>query len=171
MGIDIYLRWPNQTKAEKEGQYTGFSITAGDVGYLREAYHGGPYATKHLLREAFNDEGEAKIPASVLRERLPETIMLAIYREHVVYGEGDPTVADVTNGVSPVVVKLLKEASAVAKAKQEAPTLTPEQVKAAEALIATRTLPDYALAFVDFVELATQKEAELGHPCTIIASY
>jgi 4-aminobutyrate aminotransferase-like enzyme len=35
---------------------TGFSATAGNVGYLREAYHGEPYATMHLCREAFREQ-------------------------------------------------------------------------------------------------------------------
>ena len=56
------------------------------VGYLRENYHGGPYVTRYLVREAFEvEEHEAAIPAAVLRERLPAAVMLAIYRDHVVY--------------------------------------------------------------------------------------
>jgi hypothetical protein len=87
MGIDIYAVWKGQTKEEAEAQITGFSVIDGHVGYLREAYHGGPYATKHLCREAFESEtNEAKIPAEVLRERLPETLRLAEEREREVYG-------------------------------------------------------------------------------------
>ena len=56
MGIDIYARWEGQTEAEKEAQYTGFSTTAGAVGYLREAYHGGPYVTQWLMPEAFSPD-------------------------------------------------------------------------------------------------------------------
>lgn len=50
MGIDVYLEWDGMSKAENEAQCTGFA-TAGAVGYLREAYHGGPYATRFLFRE------------------------------------------------------------------------------------------------------------------------
>ena len=84
MGIDIYMRWPGQTEEEKSAQFTGFDITMGRVGYLREAYHGPPYATYDFVAEAFSvehtcEEDEdscvgctgAPIPASVLRERLP----------------------------------------------------------------------------------------------------
>ena len=52
------------------------------VGYLRENYHGGPYVTRYLVREAFEaEEHEVAIPAAVLRERLPAAVMLAIYRD------------------------------------------------------------------------------------------
>jgi hypothetical protein len=54
MGIDLYARWNGITKAQKEAQYTGFR-TVGAAGYLREAYHGAPYATEVLIPEAFED--------------------------------------------------------------------------------------------------------------------
>ena len=90
MGIDIYMRWDKQTEDERQGQYTGFNIESGNVGYLREAYHGGIYATKHLVHEAFADdvpdEG-AIIPSLVLRKRLPETLKLHIQRHRDTYEE------------------------------------------------------------------------------------
>lgn len=55
MGIDVYLRWRNQTSDEHNAQMTGFSLISGNVGYLREAYHGGPYATRVLVPEAFDE--------------------------------------------------------------------------------------------------------------------
>jgi hypothetical protein len=85
MGIDIYARWRGQSQEEIEAQYCGFSTVAGNVGYLREAYHGEPYATRHLCAEAFA-EGEAAIPAATLRERLPQTLILAEERERRLYG-------------------------------------------------------------------------------------
>ena len=92
MGIDIYLRWQGQTKEEEEAQYTGFSVQHGHVGYLREAYHGGPYATKLLFPETWNeDEQTARIPNSVLRERMPKAIDAAVVRERTVYGVADVT--------------------------------------------------------------------------------
>lgn len=57
--------------------------------YLREAYHGEPYATRLLVPEAF-DQGEAEIAASVLRERLPAVLEVAQRREKLVYGETEP---------------------------------------------------------------------------------
>ena len=90
MGIDIYMRWDKQSEDERNAQYTWFSIEAGRVGYLREAYHGNIYATHYLVDEAFDndapDEGVV-IPANVLRERLPETLKLHIQRHKETYGE------------------------------------------------------------------------------------
>ena len=88
MGIDIYMRWEGMTEADREKQITGFDATVGDVGYLREAYHGGPYATKYLVEEAFEDgAGDVHIPAKELRERLPLTKDIVIQRAKEVYKE------------------------------------------------------------------------------------
>ena len=90
MGIDIYVRWKGQTEEEEEAQCTGFSVVHGRVGYLREAYHGDPYATRYLVSEAFEAEtAEAQIPAAVLRERLPQTLALVRQREIEVNHETD----------------------------------------------------------------------------------
>lgn len=86
MGIDIYLRWELMTEDEVEKQFQGYNVTIGNTGYLREAYHGEPYATKTLLPEAFDAHGDpVHIPASTLRERLPETMKNAMRREREVY--------------------------------------------------------------------------------------
>ena len=106
MGIDIYMNWDKQSEDEKQGQYTGFSIEHGHVGYLREAYHGHTFATRYLVEEAFAndapDEGVA-IPCNVLRERLPETLKLHIQRHKETYGEDvkedDPSAKALTNFV------------------------------------------------------------------------
>lgn len=55
MGIDIYARWAGQTASERSEQITGFSIAAGEVGYLRESI-GGTHAVTWLVPEAFADE-------------------------------------------------------------------------------------------------------------------
>jgi hypothetical protein len=90
MGIDIYAQWKGQTEEEKQAQLTGFSVVHGHVGYLREAYHGEPYATRHLVPEAFDAKGhEAAIPAAMLRERLPKTLELVEERERELYGQPD----------------------------------------------------------------------------------
>jgi len=87
MGIDIYARWNGQTEEEIKAQNTGFSTVHGHVGYLREAYHGEPYATRHLVREAFeHPDRRTQIPASILKARLPETIKLVTEREEKIYG-------------------------------------------------------------------------------------
>jgi len=91
MGIDIYARWPGQTEDEADAQGTGYSIAHGHIGYLREAYHGEPYATRVLVPEAFDRVAHpsgAPIPAATLRERLPETLATATRRQQLVYKEG-----------------------------------------------------------------------------------
>ncbi len=92
MGIDVYARWRGQTKEELTAQITGFSIAHGHVGYLREAYHGEPYATRALMPEAFNEtlisaypEG-VPISAETLRARLPAALEVAVERERDIYG-------------------------------------------------------------------------------------
>ncbi|GGI29840.1 hypothetical protein [Bradyrhizobium guangdongense] len=84
MGIDIYAQWEGMTEADRAAQVTGFSIEHGHVGYLREAYHGDPYATVELVNEAFVN-GQAYIPAATLRDRLPQVLRLAEKREREIY--------------------------------------------------------------------------------------
>jgi hypothetical protein len=85
MGIDIYAHWKGQSADETEAQGREWSsVVAGGTGYLREAYHGEPYATEHLCAEAF-ETGEARIGAAVLRERLPHTLALVEERERTLY--------------------------------------------------------------------------------------
>jgi len=96
MGIDIYMRWNDQTEEEEQAQYTGFSIVHGHVGYLREAYHGDPYATRVLVPEAFDEDCDAAaIPAATLRERLPDTLDAARRRELLIYESDEERVAGV----------------------------------------------------------------------------
>ena len=99
MGIDCYLINPDtdQIHAEEIGQEEamGFNPFSGHVGYLREAYHGGPYATKVLLPEAWIDEeerdegGAISIEASTLRHRLPKTLEAAAIRNRENYANRD----------------------------------------------------------------------------------
>jgi len=86
MGIDIYMRWKGITEEEKKGQITGFSTEHGHAGYLREAYHGAPYATKILVPEAFDSEtGEAQIESWVLETRMLPAMRAALARERTIY--------------------------------------------------------------------------------------
>jgi len=96
MGIDIYARWKGMTKEEERAQITGFDPCKGEAGYLREAYHGEPYATHYLVKEAFASKtGKAKIPAKVLRERLPTTLGMVQIREIVIYKSSKKRIAQV----------------------------------------------------------------------------
>jgi hypothetical protein len=85
MGIDIYAHWRDQSAEDKAKQSEAWlTIGAGGAGYLREAYHGEPYATKYLCAEAF-ETGNAHISAAVMRERLPHTLALVEERERKIY--------------------------------------------------------------------------------------
>jgi hypothetical protein len=90
MGIDVWAVWEGQLPEEAERQMKVWTNTeAGHVGYLRESYHGNIYATRHLVREAFEQPDGAEIAAAVLRERLPEALRLAERREREVYQTAD----------------------------------------------------------------------------------
>jgi hypothetical protein len=172
MGIDIYASWRGQSQAEANAQITNFSAAAGDVGYLREAYHGGPYVTKYLVAEAFESKSsEAVISARTLRERLPIAVLMHMYREQKLYGNGkDPAVVEIEK-LPDVLANLfrleLSDVSHVGFAR----ALTPESIETAKTLIAGGFLSGTAKAFVDFVELCERHERETGEPCTVMASY
>tara|TARA_R100000005_G_C4937663_1_gene163703 strand:+ start:288 stop:692 length:405 start_codon:yes stop_codon:yes gene_type:complete len=89
MGIDVYVEWDKRTEEEREKQYTGFSIESGDVGYLREAYHGSPYATHYFVQEAFEDDkyDGVAIPSDTLLERVPLAVDIHIQRHKEIYKE------------------------------------------------------------------------------------
>jgi hypothetical protein len=89
MGIDIYAKWEFMSVQEEKAQLKAWaSAEEGGIGYLREAYHGEPYATKVLVPEAF-EQGRARIDARTLQERLPDTLHAAATREREVYGVTD----------------------------------------------------------------------------------
>jgi len=54
MGTDVYLGWDDMTEDEKKARYTGFSINAGNVGYLRASI--GMYLENTVLRMVFPPE-------------------------------------------------------------------------------------------------------------------
>lgn len=106
MGIDVYLKWDGFKKKDWDNQMTGFSVTSGDKGYLREAYHGSPYATHALISEDWakqpyvepawpSDKRKRRdysykgcgfvIPNKVLMERLPKVLEVAAERNTKLY--------------------------------------------------------------------------------------
>lgn len=167
MGIDIYLKWDGMTEEDKNSQFTGMSTTTGNVGYLREAYHGGPYATKILCREAFEaDNCEAEIPAAVLRERLTHVT------EPVLGANGGHL-------ATAMLLELLRGTGVSVEGQLLSDSTCPMTVEEAVRERCQRLYPEdgpeYADAvvksFQEFVALAERKEAETGKPCTIYASY
>ena len=89
MGIDIYAHWDRMSMKDQAAQGKAWlSAEDGNLGYLREAYHGEPYATRVLVPEAFED-GRAYIAVGKLQQRLPETLQAAETRERKVYGVTD----------------------------------------------------------------------------------
>lgn len=168
MGIDIYLEWDGQTEEDRKKMATGFSTTSGDVGYLREAYHGGPYATQILLREAFEAEDcRAQIPAAVLRERL--TYVTEPARGKLM-----------GHDMAAMMLQVFKQMGMTNVGEGVKSALTePQTVEEAIRARCANLYPDggdeYAdqvvQSFRDFVALAERKEKETGKPCTVYASY
>ena len=171
MGIDVFLEWDGQDEeraaANADDKPSWFCATDGHVGYLREAYHGGPYATKILVREAFEAENcRAEIPAAVMRERLTQITEPA-------YG------ADGGHFGAALLLQLAVQAGLTTD-RQSIPSgvTTPMSVEDA---VRTRyktlynsddeTIETAVQSFRDFVELAERKEKELKKPCTVYASY
>jgi hypothetical protein len=169
MGIDIYLEWDGMDEEEKQAQTSvGFSITDGAVGYLREAYHGGPYATRILVREAFESEDcTARIPAAVMRERLTHLTEPAYN-----VGGGHDAAA--------MIAATLRQAGTIPiNATVKSDTTRPMTVEEAVRERQMRLYPEDAhemtervvKSFRDFVALAETKEQQTGQPCKVIASH
>ena len=173
MGIDIYLEWDGKDEDESVEQGAlGFNTTAGHAGYLRESYHGGPYATKILVREAFEAENcRARIPAARLRKRLtiPDRSAEGCDSGHI----ASQMLAAVLNKMAG------KDGSKVEPAfvaNGNTPTMTVEEaVRARYKTLYPDTdaehIDDVVQSFRDFVALAELKEKQTGKPCVIYASY
>lgn len=180
MGIDIYTRWKGQTEREREAQVTGWSVVHGHVGYLREAYHGGPYVTRFLVREAFEaKECEAAISAATLRQRLPQAVLLALFRYERLYAnDNEPEkLSDDPEAIAAKMAEVFGPGGALEQARTGeegdflARQVPAEVIKRCTEAIKKRALPDFALTFADFVELCERKERETGEACRIVASY
>lgn len=119
MGIDIYMRWELMTEEEEQAQYQGYNVCIGHTGYLREAYHGDPYATQALVPEAFDAHGGAvKIPAATLRKRLPLAMKTALRREREVYRNAE------VNEDSPVVQSFVSFVELAEQLEEQGRTFT-----------------------------------------------
>jgi hypothetical protein len=104
MGIDVYLKWNEMKKEDHEAQLgTGFQTNIGDTGYLREAYHGEPYATQMLVPEAFDDKlaGEdVPIFAKEMRARLPKVLEKVRERYEKIYEAGEDEIKEAQKSFS-----------------------------------------------------------------------
>jgi hypothetical protein len=150
MGIDIYMR-PNRLDSDGGVGYSdeasGFDTTAGQHGYLREAYHGGPYVTEVLVPEAFAWVGWIYETCPVPVEDWPEELELVLAAG------------------APIRAATLRE------------RLLPAEVAFWERIknVYPNTDGDLAVeqwqAFVDFVELAERIEAATGEAVQVYASY
>lgn len=173
MGIDIYLEWDGMTDDDKDQQYSAcFSPDRGEVGYLRESYHGEPYATQLLVREAFEAEDcRAEIPAAIMRERLTHVT-------EPVYGKtGGHDIARVFGNMLKMAAANdpnLKYEGGCEGSGQTRP-MTVEEAVILRAKKLYNASDDEAAqmvhVFESFVALAERKEKELGKPCTVYASY
>jgi hypothetical protein len=170
MGIDIYTKWKGQTEEERQLQFTGFDIYAGKFGYLREAYHGSPYITKYLLKEAYEaQDGVAKIPAQTLKERLPIAVLMSYYRDNKIYKENpDPSILTDFNELQKALTKIFTLEITDDTHESFARECTPEQIESVKKILALGVkLQPTQQSFVDFVELCERKEKETGEPCEI----
>lgn len=167
MGIDIYLEWDGMEEEEKSAQATGFSTTSGNVGYLREAYHGGPYATRILVREAFEAENcRAQIPAETMRERLTHVT------EPAMSGEGHQ-LAEMVLGMIQATGAEVVEGGGI-RSDTTRPMTVEEAVRERQRRLYGEDeahIDRVVRSFRDFVALAEEKERQTGKPCTIYASY
>lgn len=155
------------TEEDKQNQVTGFCTTAGNTGYLRESYHGGPYATKILCREAFEAENcEAQIPAATLRERLTNITEPALGK-------------DIGHKIAEMFTDMLRQSGHELSTAVMSGLTPPMSVESAVHTRYSTLYPDaepddvekVVQSFRDFVALAEQKERETGAPCTVYASY
>lgn len=149
MGIDIYMEWDGMTEDERKARITGFDTTAGSVGYLREAYHGEPYATDTLVFDAFEwteNIGRLMSNAEANGSQLDDDLVALLAR-------GVPMRAEALRERLP---------DALEKAQERIEKVYPDT----PADLAEQQLQ----AYTDFVELAERKQAD-GKNIYIYASY
>lgn len=173
MGIDIYLEWDGMTEEDRKQQVEClFSLEGGKLGYLREAYHGEPYATQILVREAFEAEDcKAEIPAAVLRERMTHVT-------EPVYGAlGGHNAAAAIGAMLQEIAELRPDVrvEGVCRGSGQTRPMTVEEAITKRATALYGASRDEVLAVKDsfwaFVLLAERMESITGKPCTIHASY
>jgi len=82
MGIDVYLKWNEMKDEDHKAQLgKGFQTDIGDTGYLREAYHGSPYATQMLVPEAFDEKLAGEDEIKTAQKSYSDFVKLAEQKE------------------------------------------------------------------------------------------
>jgi hypothetical protein len=180
VGIDIFLKWDGMENRPKDDKIEMFSTTDGHLGYLRESYRGGPYATQILVREAFESRTcIARIPAAKMRARLTEKsqaatgcngghaiamFMAQAVHDHKIAGPEDfERIINENRDAIIMPDRVTPDMSVEEAVREQYQRVYPEAgAEHVEAVIQS---------FRDFVELAERKEKELGRPCKVYASY
>lgn len=200
MGIDIHAAWHGMTDEDKQAQIEArrkSSADMGHVGYLREAYHGKPFATHVLVRECFTAENNCSfIPfwASDLRERLPRAVFADLIREAEIHGNAKCRALLMEIGIEPKldtfqyqadinedpefvqrqIAKIMEISSTTPEETDEYLGDTPKVFELDEISELIDELSPHLCSVKslrDFVHLASQKERETGLPTMIMADY
>lgn len=174
MGIDIYI-------LDNENDKDNWRVHDCRA-YLRESYHGGPYATRILCREAFDaDNQTAEIPAEILRERLTHVTepsnqsfdhmgALVSMIEKMMTGPNPPeesfgftldaeTIEEHKNKMADNTHPMSVEEAVRKRYRLVYPDCSENDIEAA------------VNRFREFVAFAENRERETGKPCKIYASY
>lgn len=142
MGIDIFI--VRETAVQEDDKADLFHIDQGHVGYLREAYDGGPYATQMLVKEAYNAPTfTAQISAATLRERLHEkqdTTEAAMIRPAEAIVAALKVITKAAQGVGHGDATQHSDKPAHVTVEETLNKLTPEGIAAAAEHIANRSL-------------------------------
>lgn len=155
MGIDIYMHWAGMTPVDKKAQLTEWT---GSVGYLRESYHGDPYATRVLAPESFRTDFEScTCPSLPLESGTTAGDLLDALADQV------SELCSIHSGV-PIEARVLVERL------PETLLASKERAQKLYGLMG-KELGVHLQQFIDFVELAVRKESETGEPVRIYASW
>ena len=187
MGIDMYMRWKGMDSSDTDAQFA--LEGGGSVGYLRESYHGGPYATQIIAPECWSGEQEQRIPAKTLASRAPHAVVAALIRDATIYHDQlsrdilcevgiEPDAPRPERGGQVVTIDddldhhlgdFIATLFGAAREQVAVPHPSLEQAARLFDLIIERK--PHAGHVLAFIALAVKKEQETGEPVTIISSY
>jgi hypothetical protein len=100
---------------------------------------------------------------------------MSMYREHKVYGKGDPSVVELdrkgTDQLLKMIANIFEHEVSDQSHSDFLRALDAKSLQTAERLIEAGALSPVQRSFVEFVELCERKERETGQPCRIVATY